>query len=637
MSHIPGTEEQSPFVRTLHGGSGIPGSEVVADRTGSIYKLGRRLGTTGDVFELEDSAFAEPAVIKLFPRAAGLDAYALDAFARAAAAASAIGHPQIARTLDAGVLENGTPFLVVERLTGQTLKELLAHRVALAPADGLALLRAVGGALSAAHEAGLVHGELRPDNIFVVDSQRRAGPGRGPAVKVLDFGVSYLTAPLRQMGLAVSDEALSFLSPEQMQVQVLPDELDGRTDEYALAVVAHRLLAPAQARRSPALTAVLSMARSEKAADRFDSIELFLTALGEVVGGAGSTAAFGVRRETLKPLPDTDITPIGGGTPSPRPMPRHLARGGQSGGYGTMTRQFFEEGNRMDEEAVAAARNPSLAVATSGASLSALRIPTHRGRKVVAAVAVLAVAGVVAMAWSGMWGPLLAVRENAGVVFSKLQHPNGSEARPLPPTGASAPIKPAIPVASAAAPAAPGAAIAAAPMPSPSVVTEQPTPRTEKTAVAAAPVAASPKPSPERATAPSPTAQRPKANETIANPGDDLASSRRPAPAVQRASGRHEPLRGYVWSPKERRLVRSNRSDADAPLPLSRQSTSSLSSSPPSSAPAQWAVPSPSAASFSSLPVPSPIEPPPQAPPVLDPGAHEPSPSPAPSPAPVVP
>ncbi|HEY2900903.1 MAG TPA: hypothetical protein VGL59_10035 [Polyangia bacterium] len=634
MSHIHGNEEQSPFARTLHGGSGVPGSEVVADRTGSIYKLGRRLGTAGDVFELEDSPFAEPAVIKLFPRAAGLDAYALDAFARATAAASAIGHPQIARTLDAGVLENGTPFQVVERLSGQTLKELIARRVALTPADGLALLRAVGGALSAAHAAGLVHGELRPDNIFVIDSQRRAGAPRPPAVKLLDFGVSYLTAPLRQMGLAVSDEALAFLSPEQMQVQVLPDDLDGRTDEYALAVVAHRLLAPAQSRRSPALTAVLSMARSEKVADRFDSIELFLTALGEVVGGAGATAGFGVRRETLRPLPDTDITPIGSSTPSPRPMPRHMARGGQTGGYGTMTRQFFEEGNRMDEEAAAAARNPSLALATSDVSLSALRIPTHRGRKVVAVMAVLAVAGVVAMAWSGMWGPLLAVRDNASVVFSKLQHPNRAETPPPAPTSASTPIAPAIqaaPVAALAAPAAaaPGTSVAAAPMPSPPVITDQPPPQAEKAASAAA-VIVSPKPAPERAAA----AESPKANEATVNPGDELVRSPRPAGTAHQVSGRHEPLRGYVWSPKERRLVRSNRSDLDAPLPLS----SGASPSPSSAPPAQWTVPSASGASSSSLSVPSPIEPPPQpAPPVVDPAANEPAPSPAPSTAPVVP
>ncbi len=231
--------------------------------------------------------FGAPAVIKLFPRGAGLEAGAVTAFAQTTLHAGRFAAVGIARAFDAGMLENGTPFVVYERLDGQTLKERLGQRVKLPAADGLALLRAVGSALSAAHAAGLVHGELRPDNIFLCAN---AG-GTAPAIRLLDFGVGFLTSPLRQMGINGSDETLAFLAPEQMQVRIAAEEWDGRCDEYALAVLAHRLLATGQVRRSPALMAVLTVAMSQQPEKRFETIDLFLTALADVSGGAGAAAS----------------------------------------------------------------------------------------------------------------------------------------------------------------------------------------------------------------------------------------------------------------------------------------------------------------------------------------------------------
>ena len=77
-----GVSGDSPFDRTLHGGAGIPGSDVVVNETGKVYQLGAQVGAAGNVFALDDNVFGAPAVIKLFPRAAGFEAGAVTAFAQ---------------------------------------------------------------------------------------------------------------------------------------------------------------------------------------------------------------------------------------------------------------------------------------------------------------------------------------------------------------------------------------------------------------------------------------------------------------------------------------------------------------------------------------------------------------------------
>lgn len=617
MSQMTGPEDQSPFIRTLHGGAGIPGSEVVSDRSGAIYKLGPRLGSSGDVFELDDARFSEPTVIKLFPRAAGIDAQAVDAFVRSSTAASALDHPRIVRTLDAGVLENGTPFLVTERLTGETLQELFAKGVTLSTVDGLATLRAVGSALEAAHAAGLVHGEVRPDNIFIGHSSRRdesGGRAQPAVVTLLDFGVSYLAAPFRPTASTAgaddnaSEEEQSFLSPEQRLGQVVPDDLDGRSDEYALAALARRLLAPNQSRRSPALTAVLAMAMNEKPSGRFDSVELFLTALQEVVGGL--TAVADGRREGRKPLPDLDLTPIGSLTPAPEAasqLPSESRRNAGSG-YASLTRQFFEDGNRLSEEAAAAA------LATSESTLSDVQIPTRRGGRALATVGALAAVGVIVTAWAGMWNPLLTLSDRARDLFANNGQRNARQApvspapaspTPAPPPPSPAAIAEAVPVAASAGTPAPVARTAAAP--------------------ASAPAAAAPVGAPIAGAQPAPPAGKvvaPEAREDDAAAGlaklpasravkiDDqkatalgtaTAHPARSATAARLSTPAREPLRGYAWSPSERRLVPANRASGALWLPR-----------PSALAPAQWVVPSGTA---SSLPIDVHTSPPPAPPP----------------------
>ena len=108
-------------------------------------------------------------------------------FRREAEIASRIGHPNIVEVLDWNTLPNGTPYLVLELLLGESMGvRLLQGPIALDPT--IDIVRQIGSALHAAHRAGVVHRDLKPDNIFLTPTD---GSGHvADRVKILDFGIS---------------------------------------------------------------------------------------------------------------------------------------------------------------------------------------------------------------------------------------------------------------------------------------------------------------------------------------------------------------------------------------------------------------------------------------------------------------
>jgi serine/threonine-protein kinase len=154
-------------------------------------------------------------------------------FLRAAGAALNVRHPAVARCLDAGETERGDPYVVMELLRGQTLGQYL-ERVGRIPWPQAVryLLDATAG-LSAIHQAGLVHRDVKPDNLFLV------GPlGAPTGLKVLDFG--YLIGMVGE-GEPADDWVVGtteYMPPEQ----VLCDPVDARSDIYSLGAVLFRTL-----------------------------------------------------------------------------------------------------------------------------------------------------------------------------------------------------------------------------------------------------------------------------------------------------------------------------------------------------------------------------------------------------------
>jgi eukaryotic-like serine/threonine-protein kinase len=156
-------------------------------------------------------------------------------FGREARAASAIQHPGIVEVLDLDQTEAGVPFLVMERLAGETLAKRIERRGRLGERETVEICKQLLEALDAAHKHGVVHRDLKPDNVFLVP---RAG---SEAVKILDFGISQKEDE-RISALTVEGSVLGtphYMAPEQALGEI---NIDGRADLYALGVVLYECL-----------------------------------------------------------------------------------------------------------------------------------------------------------------------------------------------------------------------------------------------------------------------------------------------------------------------------------------------------------------------------------------------------------
>jgi len=142
-------------------------------------------GGMGMVYEAENLAIGKLVAIKVLGQTAGESAVALERFHQEARTAGAMGHPNVCEVYDLGQLEDGRPFMVMERLTGDTLRQVISRDAPLAE-EMVALVGAhVFGALAAAHRRGVVHRDIKPENVFL-----HKPAGDTFIVKVLDFGVA---------------------------------------------------------------------------------------------------------------------------------------------------------------------------------------------------------------------------------------------------------------------------------------------------------------------------------------------------------------------------------------------------------------------------------------------------------------
>ena len=163
----------------------------------------------------------------------------VDRFIREGQAAVRIKSEHIAPVLDVGVLENGTPYLMMEHLSGADLGDYLTERHRLPIEEGVDFVLQALDALAVAHSAGIVHRDLKPSNLFV--TQRSDG---SPLVKVLDFGISKITeagpsptATLTRPGMMLGSPR--YMSPEQLRNA---SNVDNRADIWAMGVVLQELL-----------------------------------------------------------------------------------------------------------------------------------------------------------------------------------------------------------------------------------------------------------------------------------------------------------------------------------------------------------------------------------------------------------
>jgi serine/threonine-protein kinase len=203
------------------------------------YRIVRRLGAggMGTVFLAQQIGVGNrPVALKVLNRKLLDDPQFLLRFHNEAASTGLIHHPNVVTIYESAQADDGTPYIAMEYLEGETLRQILEVRGALAVLEVRGILHQAARGLSAAHKLGIIHRDLKPDNFFLT----RGDEGE-PIVKVLDFGIAKLreSATHTQTGMVLGTPA--YMSYEQAS-GMRSDELDARSDVYSLGVVVYEML-----------------------------------------------------------------------------------------------------------------------------------------------------------------------------------------------------------------------------------------------------------------------------------------------------------------------------------------------------------------------------------------------------------
>ncbi len=223
---------------TLPSAGELPVGTVLRDTYEISSVLGR--GGMGSVFLARHLRLpGKQVAIKVLRNNVELGPDAHARFRREAEIASRLDHPNIVEVLDFDTLEDGSAFLVMEYLRGQSLAKRLRQR-RLSNEEVFDIARQIGAALQTAHRAGVVHRDLKPDNVFLVPHE--AGGVVGERVKLLDFGISKI---IDSQTLQTQDSVLlgtpRYMAPEQAMGK--NREVDARTDIYSFGCIVYEMLA----------------------------------------------------------------------------------------------------------------------------------------------------------------------------------------------------------------------------------------------------------------------------------------------------------------------------------------------------------------------------------------------------------
>ncbi len=250
--------EPSPSFLALQG--------ALAGRYALERELGR--GGMGVVYLARDLSLDRPVAVKLLPPALASVPALRERFLREARTAARLSHPHIVPIHS--VEEHGEFVLfVMGYVEGETLGERVARQGPLPPEESARILQEVAWALAYAHQRGVVHRDIKPDNILI---ER----GTGRAV-VTDFGIAQVGKPAPGKGGREIIGTARYMSPEQLA----GGPLDGRSDLYSLGVTALQLLAPAMPER---LAPIVTRCIEAEPADRFPDAEALAEALDQVRG-----------------------------------------------------------------------------------------------------------------------------------------------------------------------------------------------------------------------------------------------------------------------------------------------------------------------------------------------------------------
>jgi serine/threonine-protein kinase len=208
---------------------------VLGTLLGGRYRLDAQIGRGGmsTVYRAFDTVLERAVAIKLMHREIASDSDQLERFRREARSVARLNHPHIVTVIDAGeeAAEDGgsTPYIVLEFVEGETLKDLIRREGALDIPQAIAYAIEIARALGAAHERMIVHRDVKPQNVLI---------GEEGGAKITDFGIA---RTLTEEGLTVPGRVLGttdYVSPEQ----ALGQPVTGQSDLYSLGVVLYEML-----------------------------------------------------------------------------------------------------------------------------------------------------------------------------------------------------------------------------------------------------------------------------------------------------------------------------------------------------------------------------------------------------------
>jgi len=226
---------------SVDGESGVPrAGELLAGKYRIEETLGK--GAMGVVVAARHIDLGKRVAIKFLGQKMSRHPEAIVRFLREARAVARLQSEHVARVHDVGRMDNGSPFMVMEILSGETLTDLLRARGRLSIAEAIDYVLQACEAIAEAHAQGIVHRDLKPANLFLT-----RGVDGSPLVKVLDFGISKVINRLDSLsGRCDLTEARAllgsplYMSPEQIRCA---RNIDGRTDLWSLGVILYELIA----------------------------------------------------------------------------------------------------------------------------------------------------------------------------------------------------------------------------------------------------------------------------------------------------------------------------------------------------------------------------------------------------------
>jgi len=307
--------------------------QLLADRYRVLRAIGE--GGMGRVYLAEHERMGRLSAVKVMSPAMAATPEAITRFNREASNASRILQPNVAAIYDFGETVDGTLYLAMEFVEGETLSSLLYREAPLLPARAAELTGQIADGLHAAHHLGIVHRDLKPDNVLVTKHL----DGREWA-KIVDFGIAKTVQKTDQtvtsLGVAVGTP--EYMSPEQLA----GDVVDARSDIYSLALVLFNMLtgvlphpvmtsrqalvqrltaaprALAEVRPNvawpPRLQKVLDRALAPEADERYGNVGDFARDVRGAVGTPMFAGASGAPRATEAAVPSSSPTTLSGAT-----------------------------------------------------------------------------------------------------------------------------------------------------------------------------------------------------------------------------------------------------------------------------------------------------------------------------------